>query len=77
VKGLIMTRAKKGLPMLTTKPRIAMLTSGGDAPGLNAVIRAAVKMGESLGYEMWGIEDGFEMPVGYPALPRLDRCRCA
>jgi len=41
--------------MPKAKPRIAMLTSGGDAPGLNAVIRAAVKMGESLGYEMLGI----------------------
>ena len=53
--------------MPTEKRRIAMLTSGGDAPGLNAVIRAAVKMGESLGYEMLGIEDGFE---GLLATPR-------
>lgn len=43
-----------------------MLTSGGDAPGLNAVIRAAVKSGESLGYEMLGIEDGFEGLIGTP-----------
>ena len=44
-----MTRAKKGTPMTAQQPRkrIAMLTSGGDAPGLNAVIRAAVKMGET------------------------------
>ena len=62
-----MTRVKKGLPLPTKKRRIAMLTSGGDAPGLNAVIRAAVKMGESLGYEMLGIEDGFE---GLLATPR-------
>lgn len=52
--------------MTTTKKRIAMLTSGGDAPGLNAVIRAAVKSGESLGYEMLGIEDGFEGLIGSP-----------
>ena len=51
---------------MTTKKRIAMLTSGGDAPGLNAVIRAAVKSGESLGYEMLGIEDGFEGLIGTP-----------
>jgi 6-phosphofructokinase 1 len=43
-----------------------MLTSGGDAPGLNAVIRAAVKSGEALGYEMLGIEDGFEGLIGTP-----------
>ncbi len=48
------------------KPRIAMLTSGGDAPGLNAVVRAAVVTGESLGYEMLGIEDGFEGLIGTP-----------
>ena len=52
--------------MSTPKKRIAMLTSGGDAPGLNAVIRAAVKSGEALGYEMLGIEDGFEGLIGTP-----------
>lgn len=52
--------------MTIKKKRIAMLTSGGDAPGLNAVIRAAVKSGESLGYEMLGIEDGFEGLIGTP-----------
>ena len=52
--------------MTINKKRIAMLTSGGDAPGLNAVIRAAVKSGESLGYEMLGIEDGFEGLIGTP-----------
>lgn len=52
--------------MHTPKKRIAMLTSGGDAPGLNAVIRAAVKSGEALGYEMLGIEDGFEGLIGTP-----------
>ena len=61
-----MTRAKKGPTMPAKKRRIAMLTSGGDAPGLNAVIRAAVKMGESLGYEMLGIEDGFEGLIATP-----------
>jgi 6-phosphofructokinase 1 len=52
--------------MTNKKKRIAMLTSGGDAPGLNAVIRAAVKSGEALGYEMLGIEDGFEGLIGTP-----------
>lgn len=62
-----MTRTSKDKAMHASKPRIAMLTSGGDAPGLNAVIRAAVKSGEALGYEMLGIEDGFE---GLLATPR-------
>ncbi|HMO57071.1 MAG TPA: ATP-dependent 6-phosphofructokinase [Roseiflexaceae bacterium] len=48
------------------KPRIGVLTSGGDAPGLNAVIRAVVKTADSLGYEVLGIEDGFEGLIGEP-----------
>lgn len=47
-----------------TPRRIGVLTSGGDAPGLNAVIRAAVKTGIGLGYEMLGIEDGYEGLLG-------------
>ncbi|MBX7190443.1 MAG: 6-phosphofructokinase [Sandaracinaceae bacterium] len=38
--------------------KIGILTGGGDCPGLNAVIRAAVKVGvEQHGFEMFGIED--------------------
>jgi 6-phosphofructokinase 1 len=50
----------------TTTRRIGLLTSGGDAPGLNAVIRAVVKTGTGLGYEMLGIENGFEGLMGEP-----------
>jgi ATP-dependent phosphofructokinase / diphosphate-dependent phosphofructokinase len=46
--------------------RIAVLTSGGDAPGLNAVIRAVVKTGYSRGYEVLGIARGFEGLIGEP-----------
>src|SRR5215212_2342503 len=44
--------------------RIGVLTSGGDAPGLNAVIRAVVKTANGLGYEVLGIENGFEGLLG-------------
>ncbi len=41
--------------------RIGILTGGGDAPGLNAVIRAVVKTAEGVyGAEVIGIRDGFE-----------------
>ena len=41
--------------------RIGILTGGGDAPGLNAVIRAVVKAAAHVhGWETIGIEDGFE-----------------
>ncbi len=40
--------------------RIGVLTGGGDAPGLNAVIRAVVKTGCNAGLEVLGIEDSFD-----------------
>jgi phosphofructokinase-like protein len=40
--------------------RIGVLTGGGDAPGLNAVIRAVVKSACNLGVEVLGIEDSFD-----------------
>ena len=41
------------------KKRIAILTSGGDAPGMNAAIRAVVRSGNDKGFEVVGIEYGF------------------
>ncbi len=40
--------------------RIGVLTSGGDAPGMNAAIRAVVRSGIKLGYEMFAIEEGYK-----------------
>lgn len=40
--------------------RIGVLTSGGDAPGMNAAIRAAVRQADALGHEVWGIRRGYE-----------------
>lgn len=41
--------------------RIGVLTGGGDAPGLNAVVRAVVKSARNLhGWEVIGIEEGFD-----------------
>jgi 6-phosphofructokinase 1 len=39
--------------------RIAVLTSGGDAPGMNAAIRAVVRVGLDKGYEVFGVRRGF------------------
>ena len=39
--------------------RIGILTSGGDAPGMNAAIRAVVRSGVYFGMEMFGIERGY------------------
>ena len=40
--------------------RIGVLTGGGDAPGLNAVIRAVVKSAFNAGIECVGLEDSFD-----------------
>ena len=39
--------------------RIGVLTSGGDAPGMNAAIRAVTRTALNLGIEVFGIHDGF------------------
>jgi 6-phosphofructokinase 1 len=39
--------------------RIAVLTSGGDAPGMNAAIRAVVRMGIGNGWETFGVRNGY------------------
>src|SRR5258707_7607233 len=40
--------------------RLGVLTGGGDAPGLNAVIRAVVKAASNAGIEVIGLEDSFD-----------------
>ncbi len=55
------------------KTRIGVLTSGGDCPGLNAVIRAVCRASDKLGWEVIGFRDGYEglLPPGdYMALDR-------
>ncbi|WP_294562952.1 6-phosphofructokinase [uncultured Traorella sp.] len=39
--------------------RIGVLTSGGDAPGMNAAIRAVVRVANSANIEVYGIYDGY------------------
>ena len=60
--------------------RIAVCTGGGDAPGLNAVIRAVVISAANRGWECYGIRDGFNgilFPERYPegGVSRLTRER--
>ena len=40
--------------------KIGVLTSGGDAPGMNAAVRAAVRCGIDKGMEVYGIKRGYE-----------------
>lgn len=43
-----------------SKKRVGIINSGGDSPGLNAVIAAVVKAGTRLGYEFVGFIKGWE-----------------
>ena len=40
--------------------KIAVLTSGGDAPGMNACIRAVVRAGIHYGMEVYGVLRGYD-----------------
>ena len=52
--------------------RIAINTGGGDAPGLNAVIRAVVIAAEQQGWEVFGIERSFDGLFEEGGVRRLD-----
>ncbi len=56
----------------TKQKRIALVTGGGDCPGLNAVIRAVVKGALNHGWEVYGIERGFEGLLHKNQVRRLD-----
>ena len=53
--------------------RIAINTGGGDAPGLNAVIRAVVRSAERRGWEVFGIKDGYDGLFETNGIVQLDR----
>ncbi len=52
--------------------RIGVVTGGGDCPGLNAVIRAVVRSAINRGWEVYGIERGFEGLLHRERIQRLD-----
>jgi 6-phosphofructokinase 1 len=55
--------------MTTAAKRVAINTGGGDAPGLNAVIHGAVYAARGLGWQIFGIRDGYDgflEPQSYP-----------
>jgi ATP-dependent phosphofructokinase / diphosphate-dependent phosphofructokinase len=56
--------------------KVAINTGGGDAPGLNAVIRAATLAALEQGWEVWGIRHGYRglIEPDPEGLVRLDRC---
>jgi len=53
--------------------RIGLLTGGGDAPGLNAVIRTSVLSAINRGWEVVGIRHGFAGLLGTPDIMPMTR----
>ncbi|KAI9820327.1 MAG: 6-phosphofructokinase, alpha subunit [Pycnora praestabilis] len=47
-------------PLSGKKRRIGVMTSGGDAPGMNGAVRAVVRMSIAKGCEAYGIYEGYE-----------------
>ncbi len=47
-------------PLPGKKRRIGVMTSGGDAPGMNGVVRAVVRMSIAKGCEAYGVYEGYE-----------------
>ena len=46
--------------MANTIKKIVVLTSGGDAPGMNAAVRAVVRRAINAGIEVYGSENGYQ-----------------
>lgn len=42
------------------RQKIAVLTSGGDAPGMNAVVRAVVRYGITKGCDVFAVYEGYQ-----------------
>ncbi len=55
----IKTEAEEQKVESIKKDRIAVLTSGGDAPGMNAAVRAVVRSGINAGFEVVGFYRGY------------------
>lgn len=55
--------------------RIGILISGGDAPGMNAAIRAVMRVADKKGMEVYGVIDGYqgliEGRIQYQAIAQL------
>lgn len=56
--------------------KIAILTSGGDAPGMNACIRACVRSALSKGMEVYGVDRGYKGLVKNKIFPMTSHSVC-
>lgn len=47
------------------RQKIAVLTSGGDAPGMNAVVRATVRYGIAKGCDVFAVYEGYQGKMSF------------
>ncbi|KAG9242804.1 phosphofructokinase-domain-containing protein [Calycina marina] len=60
-------------PLSGRKRRIAVMTSGGDSPGMNGAIRAVIRMAIEVGCESYAVLEGYEGLVqGGDLIKRMD-----
>jgi 6-phosphofructokinase 1 len=52
--------ADQPVPEMATRKKIAIMTSGGDSPGMNGAVRAIVRMGIHLGCDTFFVHEGYE-----------------
>jgi 6-phosphofructokinase 1 len=55
------------------KKVIAVLTSGGDSPGMNAAIRSVVRVAVDKGMDVWGIQNGYAGMIAGEFIPLNSR----
>ena len=53
--------------------RVAVVTSGGDAPGMNAAVRAIVRTGTDNGMTMFGVRNGYDGLIAGDFIPLSNR----
>src|SRR5204862_7802130 len=63
----------RGVLRLGAARKLAVVTGGGDCPGLKAVIRAVVRRGEQHGLEVMGVREGWRGLMDPPLHCRLTR----
>jgi 6-phosphofructokinase 1 len=57
--------------------RVAVLTSGGDAPGMNAAVRAVTRGALARGWEVFGVRNGYAGLLGDAIQPLAAPCSAA
>jgi 6-phosphofructokinase 1 len=57
----------------TSRKAIAVLTSGGDASGMNMAIRAVTRCALELGWQVYGVREGFAGMVADPSEGKIQR----